>query len=228
MGGTSGPSLAVLFVRQARGLDAGLFLGVQKSLSPVAGSDKLLREIGQNQRKKKVSTMRLFHVSEESDIPQFIPRIPIRKDLDQSKGLVWAINEKCLPNFLTPRDCPRTTYHASAQTTSADIERFFSSTYHHCMIIEQAWYERMKKITLYVYEFDPTNFYMQDEAAGYYVSEQTEMPIGKIQIDNVFDELFKKKIEIRLINNLWQLADAVAKSTLNFSICDMANAQARV
>ena len=48
--------------------------------------------------------MRLFHVSEESGIRVFEPRIPLRKDLDQTVGLVWAIDEKRLPNFLTPRD----------------------------------------------------------------------------------------------------------------------------
>lgn len=43
--------------------------------------------------------MRLFHVSEESDIQVFQPRLPTRTDLDLTKGLVWAIDEKCLPNF---------------------------------------------------------------------------------------------------------------------------------
>lgn len=32
--------------------------------------------------------MRLFHVSEESGIRVFEPRIPLRKDLDQTVGLV--------------------------------------------------------------------------------------------------------------------------------------------
>lgn len=172
--------------------------------------------------------MRLFHVSEESDIARFVPRIPTRNDLDKSKGLVWAINEYCLPNFLTPRDCPRVTYHASEKTTAYDISRFFSSSHRHCVAIEHAWYERMQKTTLYLYEFDPLNFYMQDKCAGYYVSEYTEVPIRRIQIDDLFVELLKRNIEIRLINNLWILADAVKKSTLNFSICDMANAQPRV
>lgn len=49
--------------------------------------------------------MRLFHVSEESDIQKFEPRIPSRNDLDKTVGLVWAIDEKRLPNFLTPRNC---------------------------------------------------------------------------------------------------------------------------
>lgn len=60
--------------------------------------------------------MRLFHVSEESDIREFIPRIPDRDDLDKNVGLVWAINEKRLPNFLTPRNCPRVTYYIPIYT----------------------------------------------------------------------------------------------------------------
>ncbi|MCL2753890.1 MAG: hypothetical protein FWE44_07065, partial [Defluviitaleaceae bacterium] len=55
--------------------------------------------------------LRLFHVSEEADIAKFSPRKPSR-DVGKDVGLVWSINEKCLPNFLTPRDCPRVTYHA--------------------------------------------------------------------------------------------------------------------
>jgi hypothetical protein len=35
--------------------------------------------------------MRLFHVSEESNSEKLVPCIPSRKDVDQSKGLVWAL-----------------------------------------------------------------------------------------------------------------------------------------
>ena len=171
--------------------------------------------------------MRLFHVSEEPDITRFVPRIPIRNDLNQSKGLVWAINERCLPNFLTPRECPRVTYHASEKTSKSDILRFFSSSCHHCVAIEHTWHERMQKTCLYLYELDPSNFYMQDEVAGYYVSENTETPIERLRIDDLLGELFERSIEIRLVNNLWILADAVIESTLNYSICDMQNARPR-
>jgi len=172
--------------------------------------------------------MRLFHVSEEPGICRFVPRIPVRSDLDQSKGLVWAINDQCLPNFLTPRECPRVTYHTGEKTAMEDIARFFASSQRHCVAIEHAWYDRMKDTTLYLYEFDPQNFYLQDACAGYYVSEQTETPIGITQVDDLFGALFKRDVELRLVNNLWALADAVKRSTLNYSICDMANAQPRI
>ena len=169
--------------------------------------------------------MRLYHVSEESNIIQFSPRIPTREDMDKSKGLVWALIEKCLPNFLTPRDCPRVTYHASKGTTLGDITKFFSSTSRHCVAIEHGWYERMIKTTLYLYEFDPSTFYLQDQCAGFYVSDQTQIPISVTKIDNLFDELFKRDIEVRILNNLWSLAEEVKKSTLNWSLCRMANSK---
>jgi hypothetical protein len=169
--------------------------------------------------------MKLFHISEEPNITEFIPRTPTRKDMDKSKGLVWALNERCLPNFLTPRDCPRVTYHAQEKTTAEDIAKFFSSTSRHAVAIEHGWYERMTKTTLYIYEFNPQNFYLQDQIAGYYVSEQVENPISVTKITNLFGELFKRNVEIRLLNNLWQLGEAVQKSTLNWSLCRMINAK---
>ena len=168
--------------------------------------------------------MRLYHVSEKSDIIQFSPRIPTRDDLDKSKGLVWALTEDCLPNFLTPRDCPRVTYHASKNTTQDDIIKFFSSNSRHCVAIEHAWYEQMTKTNLYLYEFDTSTFYLQDPQAGYYVSEQIQQPISVTKIDNLFNELFKRGVEVRILNNLRTLAEEVENSTLNWSLCRMANA----
>ncbi len=171
--------------------------------------------------------MRLFHVSEEADIVAFRLRLPVRDDLDKSRGLVWAISEQCLPNFLTPRDCPRVAYHASSETTQQDIARFFSSSSRHCVAVEHGWHERMLKTSLFLYEFDAVNFYLQDKPAGYYVSEQTEKPISVIKIDDLHAELFKRNVEVRLLSNLWALGDAVKKSTLNWSLCRMRNAAPR-
>jgi len=168
--------------------------------------------------------MRLFHVSEEANISIFKPRKPLRDDLDKELGLVWALNERCLPNYFTPRDCPRVTYHAAEHTTGEDIDRFFSSHSRHCVAIEHAWYEKMRKTRLFLYEFDPANFYLQDLCAGYYVSEQVERPISVTAVDNLFDALFDRGVEVRILDRLWPLADAVKESTLYWSLCRMRNA----
>lgn len=168
--------------------------------------------------------MRLFHVSEESDIEEFIPRIPYRNDMDKSKGLVWSLTEASLPNWLTPRDCPRVGYRTTDETTQDDMSKFFSSSSRHCVSIEHVWYKRMAATTLYMYEFDPSNFYF-DETAGFYVSDKTEKPIAVVKYEDLFEELFSKNVEVRILNNLWELAEAIKKSSLKWSLCRMGNAQ---
>ena len=168
--------------------------------------------------------MRLFHVSEEANIERFVPRIPYREDMDKSKGLVWALTEIQLNKFLTPRDCPRVTYRADEATTKEDIEKFFSSSSRYCLAIEHNWYEKMANTTLYVYEFSATSFYF-DETASFYVSDQIEKPISMVKYDDLFGELFKRDIEVRIIKKLWGLAEAVRQSSLHWSLCRMANAK---
>ena len=166
--------------------------------------------------------MRLFHVSEESNIKKFIPRIPTRKDMDKSKGLVWSLTEPALPNWLTPRDCPRVGYRINEKTTYDDILKFFSSSSHHCVAIEHGWHIKMIKTTLFIYEFESKNFYYDDQA-GFYVSDKTEIPISVTKYENLFEELFRRNIEIRILNNLWKLGEEVQNSSLTWSLCRMIN-----
>ncbi|WP_017414006.1 DUF6886 family protein [Clostridium tunisiense] len=169
--------------------------------------------------------MRLFHVSEENNIKIFQPRLPYRDDLDKSKGLVWAVNEECLPNFLTPRECPRVAYHWGSLSTSEDKDKYFTSkSCNHVVAIEYKWFEVMKNTTLYLYEFSPSKFYLQDETAGYYVSEAAEVPINQIIIDDIFAALFKRNVELRVVDNLWHLSSEIQKTSLNWSMCRMKNA----
>jgi len=170
--------------------------------------------------------MRLFHVSEESNIEVFYPRIPNRSDLDKNVGLVWAIDDERLPNFLTPRDCPRVAYHIGRDTTEADKKRFFTSpSIRHTIIIEHNWFNRMKNTTLYLYEFDVSSFELQDEIAGYYISKIPQVPIAKYQVSDLFSELMKRNVEIRVVDTLWDIAETVKASTLHWSLCRMKNAK---
>jgi len=170
--------------------------------------------------------MRLFHVSEEANIEVFYPRTPERNDLDKNIGLVWAIDEERLPNFLTPRDCPRVAYHIGKNTSEVDKKRFFtSSSIKHTVIIESDWFNRMKDTTLYLYEFDTSDFELQDEIAGYYISKTPQVPIAKHIVIDMFSELMARNVEIRVVDNLWDIADRIKSSTLNWSLCRMKNAK---
>lgn len=166
--------------------------------------------------------MRLFHVSEEKDIAVFEPRFPTRTDLDKSIGLVWAIDEAHLTNFLTPRNCPRVAYSVGENTTAEDRERFFcSSTAEHAVIIESEWFDRMCETWLFLYEFEPTDFVLQDKTAGYYVATTAQKPIEKHIVTNLFTELFRKNSEVRIVDSLWDIAECVKQSSLDWSLCRM-------
>ncbi len=172
--------------------------------------------------------MRLFHVSEELDIAVFEPRKPTRNDLNQSKGLVWALCERTLPNFLTPRNCPRVCWHVSPRTTKEDKARFLPKDkpgVSHVVVIEEGWLETLKQTTLYLYEFSPEHFSLQDESAGYYVSERTEVPVTKYVVTDLVSELEKRNAQLLTIPNLWELAGQVQQTSFYWSLCRMAYAK---
>nr|WP_261178558.1 DUF6886 family protein [Anaerobacillus sp. CMMVII] len=85
----------------------------------------------------------------------------------------------------------------------------------------------MKSTKLYLYEFDPTDFYLLDKGAGYYVSEKIQVPINKFVITDLFGELIKRNVEIRIIANLWDLCDAIQHTSFDWSMCRMGYAKKR-
>lgn len=147
--------------------------------------------------------MRLFHVSEQEGIARFEPRKPIREDLDSNVNLVWAIDETKLVNFLTPRDCPRVTYFAKSDSTAEDIKKFLTDKrITSVVVIESGWFRRMLTTKLFIYEFDASEFILQDEIAGYYVSTKTQVPIEVVKIDDLFSAIFARNAELRVLPNL--------------------------
>lgn len=164
--------------------------------------------------------MRLFHVSEESDIECFRPRVlERRKDIDQGKGLVWAVREEKLYNFMFPRECPRISTFKNDKHSFNEIEfdQFL-------VAVEEGWIERIKNCRLYVYEFATENFELQDAIAGYYVSREVEKPIKRMVIEDCFKALADRNVKVLTLDTLWQLRDQIYKSTTNFSFCKMVNA----
>jgi hypothetical protein len=168
---------------------------------------------------------RLFHVSEEAGIQIFEPRPSPSFFKAITNDVVFAIDGKLLHNYLLPRDCPRVTYYATPATTDADKEKFIGvSNAAHIITIESGWYQRLKATTLYCYEFPAQGFIIIDECAGYYVSYSPVVPISVTPVTDIIAELLSRNIELRFTHSLMQLADAVSKSTLNFSNIRMRNA----
>lgn len=164
----------------------------------------------------------LFHVSEESGIEQFEPRAP-----EGGGGpVVWAIDAARLRNYLLPRECPRVTYYAGRETTMADVEKFLGSSLA-VVAVESAWLEPLRNCRLYCYHLPPETFECIDECAGYFVSRVPVVPVGVEVYGDPIAELLRRGIELRFVPSLWPLHDAVAASSLRFSLIRMRNALPR-
>lgn len=165
----------------------------------------------------------LFHLSESPAIERFEPRVP---DSDGAP-VVWAIDDEHLHNYLVPRECPRVTFYAKRDSARADIERFLMSS-RAVVAVESGWMGRMRSAKLYRYRLPAETFNCTDAGAGYYTSTQAVEPLAVETFDDLLAELLKRDVEVRFVPNLWHLHDAVAASTLQFSMIRMRNASPRV
>ena len=109
--------------------------------------------------------------------------------------------EPALPNWLTLHVCPRVSYRVAEESTQDDISKFLSSYSRYCVTSKHDWHIKILETTLYIYEFDSTNFYF-DDCLGFYVSELTEIPIFMMKFKNLYEELLKKNIKVEILNNL--------------------------
>jgi hypothetical protein len=164
----------------------------------------------------------LFHVSEESGIGRFEPR----EARDSAAPAVWAIDAPHLRNYLVPRECPRVTYYAGRETTAADVERFLGSSAA-VMAVESGWLGRLRSCRLYCYHLPAETFECIDECAGYYVSRVAVVPARVQVFADPMAELLRRGVELRFVPSLWALHDAVAASSLRFSLIRMRNALPR-
>jgi hypothetical protein len=164
----------------------------------------------------------LFHISEESGIERFEPRASEYA----IEPVVWAIDVGRLRNYLLPRECPRVTYYAGCETTAADVERFLGSS-PAVVAVESHWLKQLRSCRLYCYHLPPETFECLDECAGYFVSRVPVIPVLVEVFDDPIAELLRRGVELRFVPSLWLLRDAVAASTLLFSLIRMRNALPR-
>jgi hypothetical protein len=167
--------------------------------------------------------MRLFHVSERGDIESFSPRVaPTDPD---AREAVWAIDEDHLGNQLLPRDCPRVCFRAGPQTAGEDVRRFlFGDPGGRVVAVESAWWSRVQRPEIWVYDLPPDRFALVDQTAGYYVADVTVVPLGREKVEDVPKALLERGYEFRAVPSLWSLRAAVIASTLNFSVIRWRNA----
>jgi hypothetical protein len=169
--------------------------------------------------------MIVYHVSDQAGIKLFEPR-PAPERSAISGDAVWAVDERHLPNYLLPRDCPRVCLSRNANTTEEDVQRFFGyTTANRIICVEWNWLAAIRDAVLYIYRLDSSPFECIDAGAGYYVSRKAVSPNSSTVISDVFDELKARDVELRFVSDLWPIHEAAAKSTLEFSMIRMRNAK---
>jgi hypothetical protein len=168
---------------------------------------------------------RLFHISDEPGIARFDPRPANAFDSRVIGAAVWAIDEEHLPNYLVPRDCPRVTYVCDARTSTADRQHFVgASKAKRIVTIEARWLQRAMSTPIYLYEMPADSFECIDVHAGHYISRQSLAPLAIRKIGNPLAEMLQHDVELRVVQDLLALHEAVAKSTLSFSSTRLRNA----
>lgn len=171
-----------------------------------------------------MSKPRLFHVSDTSGIARFEPRPPPSPDAGVTAEAVWAVAQSHLVNYLTPRNCPRIAYRAGPQTSEEDRDRFLTGA-QVVVAIEAAWLARLQAATLYVYDMPPATFELTLPEAGYWISRRGVTPLGCDVKSDLVAALTAAGAELRLLRDFWPLAEAVAASSLEFSILRKRNAR---
>jgi hypothetical protein len=169
----------------------------------------------------------LFHVSETAGIDRFAPRPPPSLDAGVTGKAVWAVARSHLVNFLLPRDCPRICFRAGPATTPEDRARFLGAA-RIVVAVEAAWAARIAAATLHIYEMPPASFMEALPEAGYWISRHAVTPLAERAQGNLFEALRGSGAEVRRLAEFWPLADAVAASSLQFSIIRSRNAGPRV
>lgn len=169
--------------------------------------------------------MPLYHFSEEADIRRFRPRIAPTSQI-QHEPLVWAIDEWHAPMYFFPRNCPRACFWPGPETTTEDREHWFAGIEARMVIVvESAWFERIRSATLYRYRMPESSFELLDPIAGHWVSKTSVVPRGVEIIDDLLGSLIESGVELRITPDLLDLWSLIIQSTLQFSGTRLRNAR---
>ena len=154
----------------------------------------------------------LWHVSEDPSLRRFVPR----------DGKVWAIDTRHLPLYWFPRDCPRATFWANAETSDDDVERWLAGDRSRRVhVLEPHRLPAMRTTTLYAYRMPEPTFELEDR---FYVSRVAVDALEQVELGDLLQLHADAAIELRIAPGLLALWDRVVASTLDFSGIRLRNA----
>lgn len=89
--------------------------------------------------------------------------------------------------------------------------------------IEGAWSKRVATTGLWLYELPSLSFKVDDANAGYHVSSEPVVPLGRRFVESPAVEVVRAGAELRVVADLRALAAAVSRSSLSFSCIRLRN-----
>jgi len=179
-------------------------------------------------------SQRAYHFSHDPTITSFEPHVAATSA--EPAPYVWAIDAEHAPAYWFPRDCPRVTCWPAGPPAGQQPQPpsqlaaalLAGATRVHA--IEWAWLDRMRQAVLYRYEFNGAQFRPYRNGAdgsGYLVADRPVRPVLVRSVGDLLQAHHAAGIELRLVSNLWPLADAVVASGLEFSLIRMRYATPR-
>jgi hypothetical protein len=165
----------------------------------------------------------LWHASEDPGIRVFEPHVAATSE--EQEPLVWAIDTRHLPLYWFPRDCPRATFWAGAETSDADVERFLGGDRSRRVhAVESPWDERMRETAVYAYRLPAESFEPYETAGGYWISRASLEPQEIRPLGDLVALHEAAGIELTVVPHLRTFWDEVIATTLEFSGMRLRNA----
>ena len=166
----------------------------------------------------QVDPEHLWHYSEDPAIEHFVPHVPVTNP--GQPPMVWTIDDEHAPLLWFPRDCPRITFWTEDGTPADRLGPTTSSRVH---AMEPAWVDRMRECRLFVYRFAVDGFAPWPDADGYWVSHEERAALEVTPVGDLFERHRAAGIELRFLEDLRPLRDAVIESGYRFSMTRMRN-----
>lgn len=152
----------------------------------------------------------LLHFSDRADIACFAPHVPASSP--DREPAVWAIDREHAPAYWFPRACPRACWW---EPGGARVHA-----------VDATWAHTLDDVCLYEYELPAERFEWWGEPNGYYISRTAIEPLAVRRLPSPRELHAQAGIELRVVDDLHQVIDAVVAEQRFFSIIRKANLDA--
>jgi hypothetical protein len=168
----------------------------------------------------------LVHVSETAGIAVFEPRPPPPGAPAQvTRPCVWALDAAFLPLYLAPRACPRLHLRPGDEGLTREAEALLGPGGGRIAYFEERWKPAFGQAVIRIYEFGFTpDWTLADRFAGYWVSEQRQIPKRETQQGDLLATLRDKGVEVRFVPDLRPVFEAAQAAPVVFNAIRMRNA----